>query len=262
VITGTVALTMSGSGTQVLAGSNTYSGGTIVNSGALLVNNSTGSGTGSGSITVAGGTLGGSGTIGTASTNNGAITVNGGGLIAAGPNSSTTGLLTTLSTNGITFNGGSGYLWKINNGVSGAAGASSGWDEIATQGITFGSGTALSAGSQFTVYISGDSNVTAPGVTSYIIATDPVGPIMINGSAYSTASGPVALTGTGTPGALANLFSLNTGSYAGNESSFQLELAADGASGQELVVVGTTPEPGSMGLLGVATLGLLRRRRK
>jgi autotransporter-associated beta strand protein len=53
---------------------NTYSGGTTVNDGVLMVNNTTGSGTGSGAVAVnANGTLGGNGTIAGATTVNGTL---------------------------------------------------------------------------------------------------------------------------------------------------------------------------------------------
>jgi autotransporter-associated beta strand protein len=79
VISGTGALTLAGSGTVSLAGNNTYSGGTSVSKGSLLVNNSSGSGTGPGPVTVAGGaTLGGGGEIG------GPVTINSGGILAPG----------------------------------------------------------------------------------------------------------------------------------------------------------------------------------
>ena len=68
-----------GSGTLTLAGSSTYTAGTTISSGTLLVNNTSGSGTGSGSVIVgSGGTLGGSGTI------SGAVTNQAGGILAPG----------------------------------------------------------------------------------------------------------------------------------------------------------------------------------
>ncbi len=81
VKTGTAALTLSGN-------LNSYSGGTTVEAGALLVNNSSGSGTGSGTVTVNGGTLGGNGII------SGQVTVNSSGMLAPG---ATLGILGTLT---------------------------------------------------------------------------------------------------------------------------------------------------------------------
>jgi len=70
-----------GTGTLTLTGSNTYTAGTIINAGTLLVNNTTGSGTGTNYVIVnSGGTLGGTGTI------NGAVTNFGGGAISPGNN--------------------------------------------------------------------------------------------------------------------------------------------------------------------------------
>jgi autotransporter-associated beta strand protein len=54
-----------GGGTLALTGDNSYAGGTLVNEGRLLVNNTAGSGVGSGDVTVDAGVLGGSGFIGT-----------------------------------------------------------------------------------------------------------------------------------------------------------------------------------------------------
>jgi autotransporter-associated beta strand protein len=51
-------------GTTILAGNNTYTGGTTIDEGTLLANNTTGSATGTGDVNVQGGKLGGTGTIG------------------------------------------------------------------------------------------------------------------------------------------------------------------------------------------------------
>jgi autotransporter-associated beta strand protein len=59
------SLDVAGPGTVDIRSANTYGGGTVVNSGTLRVNNTSGSGTGSGTVTVrSGATLGGTGTIG------------------------------------------------------------------------------------------------------------------------------------------------------------------------------------------------------
>ena len=94
VISGTGGVTRAGTGALALAGANTYTGTTDVNSGKLLVNGSLAAGS---AVTVAtGGTLGGSGTV------NGPVTVNVGGSIEA-----TTGVLSlaSLTLSGVsTFN--------------------------------------------------------------------------------------------------------------------------------------------------------------
>jgi autotransporter-associated beta strand protein len=82
--TGTLALVKSGSGTEFLAGANTYTGGTVVTGGLLsVINPAASSGTGTGPVTVlSGGTLGGNGFIITAA--NAGVTVAGGGMLSPG----------------------------------------------------------------------------------------------------------------------------------------------------------------------------------
>jgi autotransporter-associated beta strand protein len=64
IVQDTGSLTKIGSGNLTLTNANAYTGGTVLESGVLLVNNTGGSGTGSGPVQVQGGTLGGAGTIG------------------------------------------------------------------------------------------------------------------------------------------------------------------------------------------------------
>ncbi len=70
-----------GSGIWTLTNANTFSGGTTVSEGVLMVNNTTSSGLGTGDVNIfAGGTLSGKGSI------TGSVTVNEGGVIAPGNN--------------------------------------------------------------------------------------------------------------------------------------------------------------------------------
>ncbi len=79
----TRSLTKAGAGTLTLSGQNTYSGGTTVSSGKLLLTNSGGSGTGSGAVNVSiGATLGGNGFIVTAA--NAGVTFASGSKLAPG----------------------------------------------------------------------------------------------------------------------------------------------------------------------------------
>jgi autotransporter-associated beta strand protein len=104
---GNLALTKNGTGSLTLAltGSNSYSGGTTVNVGTLLANNTSGSATGSGPVNVANtATLGGSGSAG------GAVTVNDGGTIAPG---AAAGSIGTLHVGSLVLGSGSKLKYDI-----------------------------------------------------------------------------------------------------------------------------------------------------
>ncbi|MFZ4592825.1 MAG: autotransporter-associated beta strand repeat-containing protein, partial [Verrucomicrobiaceae bacterium] len=94
-----LSLVKVGAGIVTLRGENTYKGGTQVNSGTLLVNNSAGSGTGTGSVTVSnfGSALGGKGSIaGATSLLNGAALLPGDPTLAGGVESLSFGSSLTL----------------------------------------------------------------------------------------------------------------------------------------------------------------------
>jgi autotransporter-associated beta strand protein len=119
-----IALVKAGTGTQVLRGSSTYAGGTSINAGTLLVNNTAGSGTGTGAVAVnSAGTLGGTGRI------SGAVRLAG----AISPGAS----VGTLSTGSQTWLDGGHFTFEIDNatGVAGRDGLSGGgWDLLAING--------------------------------------------------------------------------------------------------------------------------------
>ncbi|MDZ7616953.1 MAG: autotransporter-associated beta strand repeat-containing protein [Patescibacteria group bacterium] len=100
-------LTKSGTGTLILTGDNTYSLGTNVIQGTLLVNNATGSGTGSGAVTVSGGaTLGGNGRIG------GTTTILAGGVLAPG-----TSVGKLLFEDSLTLAAGAIWSWEFSDNI-------------------------------------------------------------------------------------------------------------------------------------------------
>ncbi len=125
------SLTKTGRGQLTLSGASSYTGGTTVMSGTLLVANVSGSATGTGSVQVAAGTLGGIGIIG------GAVTIENGstaGFLAPGK-ATTPGALTIQSA--LIFDSLATYKVDLNSTTAAA-------DQVVANGVTINNGAQVS----------------------------------------------------------------------------------------------------------------------
>lgn len=170
-IGGTGSVRKTGGGMQQFLEASTYSGGTVVDGGALRVTNSTGSGTGTGAVTAnSGGRLEGTGRIG------GTVTVNSGGTLE--PGSGGPGTLTLLS--GVTLASGSTLQVELYGSVAG-----SGYDRLDVTGAVNLGGATLNRNLGYT---------PAAGHRLFIIANDGTDPVsgtfagLPNGSSFTLGS--------------------------------------------------------------------------
>jgi autotransporter-associated beta strand protein len=145
-----IALVKSNFATLTLTGTNSYSLGTTVVGGKLLLNNTTGSGTGSGAVTVkSGAVIGGTGTI------SGNATIETGGALAPGASAG------TFHTGNLTLQDSAVYEWESASGSE---------DLIAVNGtLTLGSSATLKV-----VDLGG--NLTDTNVLFTYTGADPVNP--------------------------------------------------------------------------------------
>src|SRR6266496_5576714 len=123
-----------GDGTLTLAGANTYTGGTAVGAGTLLINGNQSSATGTVSVSNSGTTLGGVGTIG------GAVTVYSGGSLAPGNGGNRNG---PLSVPSVTLASGADFKVDLNGWYAG-----SGYDQLILR-----SGGATISGSRLVITV-------------------------------------------------------------------------------------------------------------
>lgn len=225
---GGAGITKTGDGKLILSGTNTYGGATTVNAGELQLD---GSHTG-GIIVNVDGALSGSGSF------NGALTLKG----ELSPGNSPG----TLSTGNQTWYDGASLLWEVNN-ADGTAGANPGWDLLAINGsLTLDQ---LTAGG-FTIDITSLNLLNEAG----------------DAEGFDSEVGvqifKIATTTTGITGFDANDFTLNDGSFSNDGGSWNWSVYVDGNDLYLSATAAAVPEPSTLGLFSIATIGVLLRRRR
>lgn len=228
VISGAGSLIQSGSGTQVLSGENSYTGGTTVSGGVLAVNGSI-----LGVTTVSGsGTLAGTGSVGT-------LIVNSGGVLAPG---NSPGILTVGDT---TFNPLGVLQLELLTDGTGSAGTD--WDQLSVAGTLDLSNLADSDGQRFIIALQTLSDGTTAGP---IAVWDP-----LESHTWTSVITSITLTAFAP-----EKFDIDTSDFA-NTINGSFSLVQNG-SNIDLVYT-AIPEPGTWALLmGLATIGLVAWRRR
>jgi autotransporter-associated beta strand protein len=241
-----------GSGIQTLTAANLYSGGTIVDGGTLLINNTAGSGTGSGLVTVnAGGTLGGNGTITTTG-----LTVNAGGILAPGN-----------SPDQFTINGpvtlGPGSIFGVELAVGGVAATGDGTvgtDLLTVNGTIDVTGALLSG----TWGGSAPANVFTGTLTAdnmlWVIENDLLD--SITGTFANTTLSPGLDALFGTAPNTAYITSIGGRTFAAFYGSQFGVIGTGGLTGGNDLLLVAIPEPGRALLALLALAGFVVRRRR
>jgi hypothetical protein len=220
--------------------------GDTVNGGLAVTSGSSDENNGSGQTMGAGQTTG----------DSSPIVVVSGGTISVGSDGTTTGL---LSTGAQEWDGGSTYVWKINN-VAGTPGTSDGWDKVSMSALS----VSASAGNPVTIApqsFDGSSPGTPAGISgsggtySWVIAHSD-SQVSIN----QTPQAPENLVNTGA-------FALDTSNFKVDGSSvpqsdFQLDLVVNGNGDDLVLTYNAAPEPGEVMLAGVGMCPLLLTRRR
>ncbi|MEZ0257935.1 MAG: autotransporter-associated beta strand repeat-containing protein, partial [Chthoniobacter sp.] len=262
-VNGTGNFIKNGAGTTTLTGVNSYTGGTVINAGKLLVNNPSGSGTGTGAVTVNGsGTLGGSGTI------TGAVTLNNGGFVAPGAGSP--GVAgTTLHATSMMWNAGGTLSLQLGptgdelvlTGALTKGGAGSYTLNLIDTGITQSSYTLATFSS--TTFAPANFTLNLPaGYTGSLVETSTS--LILNlghGSqpADTTSGGTLTVNDSHTS---PSTTTLDSSSVMLTSSAFMHSSDILVQSDSIPLTLTPTPEPGSVALLALGAGALLGRRKR
>jgi len=252
-VSNTTSLGKGGSGTWTLSAANTYTGGTTISAGRLLVNNATGSGTGTGAVSVSSSAvLGGSGTISGATTlANGASA---GAYLAPGATATATAT-----------SGGIGLLSFANNlTLTSGAGANSFGSTVSFEinGTTRGTG-------YDGIDLTGSGKTLAYGGTMSLVFDAPINARTYNlfslgGNTQSSTFAAVTIAGSAVSGTPSATITASGWSASVTDSLNSLwNLTFTNADGN-LQVASAIPEPSTfaVGLGAVALAGVALRRRR
>jgi autotransporter-associated beta strand protein len=227
---GPARLTKTGSGTLTLSGTGTYSGGTEVAEGRLVVDNASGSATGTGEVRVkSGAEIGGGGSIA------GLLVLEEGAVLSPGRS------IGQLSVGSALWEAGGVFVREVDS-AEGAAGESPGWDQLRiTGGLTF----AATEGNPFRLKLVSLQPNGQPGT-------------VFDFDSQGVYSWTLVTTGSGIAGFSPTAVVIDSSEFVGAEAGqFQVLV-----QGNDLRLAYAVPEPSTMGLvaLGAAWLGSRGRR--
>ena len=239
VISGTGSFAQIGPGTTILTAANTYSGGTVINSGMLAVTADANLGAATGGLSFGGGTL----QFLSGFTTNRAVTLNaGGGTFDTNGNNAT--LAGTIS--------GSGPLTKIGAGVLTLSGSStySGATSVNAGTLQAGAANAFAPGSAFTVASGAMLNLN--GFNQTIGSLAGAGSVTLGSATLTTGTDNTSTTFSGTISGSGGLTKIGSGAltlsgantYSGGTTitAGSLQLGNGGASGS---IVGNVTNNGT-----------------